>query len=210
MKSLTFALAVLACLWVATPAHADLPDWRAIANEHLAEADALAEKIKAHPNGGEYTDNIEYLRAALKAVYNAKVAADAADDAAITRAVNADLTQLVPLGYLAHWPGNPFVDWKPMPVVTPSDPFRQGAIVLQLCPPEDYSNKGGELLPLSFALSIYGMHEVYTGGTEAYILHHMPWVTIPQWAVFTMTSFTSSAEDAKAARIRRDAAKAQQ
>jgi hypothetical protein len=89
-------------------------------------------------------------------IYHAKVNANFTfgDD---VEATNRDLTQLVTLGYLPEWPANPLNDWQAMKVLTATDPFAQGEIVLEVCPDSEQTTFASKALHGSFNLYVSGL-----------------------------------------------------
>jgi hypothetical protein len=136
---------------------------RAGAEQAVAELAITATELQAvAPAQWTAADVQRYFEQAIAAVYFAKVAANwsSPTDAAQT---DADLSQLVELGYLQAWPANPFNNWEPMRTVALSDGFSAGDLVLQTAPPAYHSKLHGQLYGVSFCLGVYGPSPQFRG-----------------------------------------------
>lgn len=121
-----------------------------------------------------------------------------------------DLHSLVDEGYLKTWPLNPLDEWQPIKVLSASDPFTPGALVVQWAP-EPYMSIVGpidnyKLRPLSYEVAVYGLTEespAYGPDTPS---DTNPWAR-PLDGVVIMLGSTRESADQTIYKIRRRLAK---
>lgn len=141
---------------------------------------------------------LDYLNNAVSAVYWARVYAATRPYTSDIERVNDSLESVVPLGLIASWPLNPFNNWEPMRVLSTSDSFSPGDLVLQLCPPSENSERLGVNLPMSFALSIYGPNEEFASRGQARAMEgntNANWTVVPSGALYMLSLHVPSARE---------------
>jgi hypothetical protein len=164
---------------------------QATMQEYGARLDSLRAAIDT--NHGSRADQLEeYLDVALGLVYMAKAQANA--DRNSIAETNADLSQLVELGYLTSWPANPLNDWLPMRVLTPADPFSAGDLVLELCPPVAQSRVKGSNISVSFNIYVYGLEDAGYGPVQVFHANEI-WSRPPTGALNGHSYYLSSTQE---------------
>jgi hypothetical protein len=116
--------------------------------------------------------------------------------------------------YIKNWPLNPLNGWQPIRVLSITDPYAPGDIVLQWCPPECYSFCGPDAdnrrEAYSRAMSIYGATPDTQLLNKPERKTYNEWVVIPAGALYTLDTFSETAQQTleKAQRRAERAAKA--
>ncbi len=116
--------------------------------------------------------------------------------------------------YIAQWPQNPLHNWEPLRVLSLSDGFSPGDLVLQWCPPEFYSFVGGSSLdnrqPVSFELGVYGAAEDCAPLFDVDKEQYNTWREVPAGTLFMIGTYTETADVTLAKRKRREERKAKE
>jgi hypothetical protein len=101
------------------------------------------------------------------------------------------LSDMAGTEYAPVWPGNPYADWAPMEVLSVADGFKAGCFVLQVCPPEFYSNIKNPR-PLSYELGIYGPDIEFASCNSVKPNDHNTWATIPEGVYEMIGGYTET------------------
>jgi hypothetical protein len=163
-------------------------DLIAQAEQYLSEA-----KQAVIESNGELADVEQYLYSAMFYIYYGKLKANMNFDSNLV-ATN-DLKQLMSLGYLSEWPGNPLNNWEPIEVLSPEDAFAPGELVFALCP-TSYASliRGNQLAQASFEMFVYGpvadVADKFTSITQHE--SNKEWSTPPDGALFGLSYYAES------------------
>ncbi|MEZ5338129.1 MAG: hypothetical protein R3F46_07655 [bacterium] len=163
------------------------------------ELQTIRERLEADSYSSEeqrMMDVRQYLFNAVLTVYLGKLAAINTYGSDVL-ATNNDPLELVDLGYLPSWPGNPFNDWEPMQVFSTADPFSPGDLVVELCPSSAYSSfPETGAAPYSFNIYVYGADIIPEFDANAWVLKaNKSWSSIPEGALFSQSFHMSSDEE---------------
>lgn len=174
-------------IFTSAVAATDLENYRktvVVASEALAGSIA---ELKAMPRQ-EWTEaRIQaYLRQATWAIYDGLLY-----HTQKLGSLPGDVASLAGTEYAPEWPGNPFADWAPMEVLLPEDGFKPGCLVMQVCPPEFYSDLR-QPRPLSFELGIYGPDMKSADLGSGRPVRYNTWAIVPEGTFYMLGAYTES------------------
>jgi hypothetical protein len=118
-----------------------------------------------------------------------------------------DSASLRSAGIIATWPGNPYRNWEPMDWYSNGE-FRPGDLVLQLCPPTEYSygKTPGVEVPLSCILSINGPSQDFEPVMTLAKPFDFSWGQVPAGSAWVLGCSFTSAKAARERKAKRDKA----
>jgi hypothetical protein len=94
----------------------------------------------------------------------------------------ADFQELGELGYIEHWPANPYDDWRPVEVLSFDDGFSAGNLAFAAAP-EDY--RDGKNVG-AFEMVIYGPDVAFAENGRIESVQLEEWVTVPEGALYML------------------------
>jgi hypothetical protein len=191
-SALAAVVLTIAVCWL--PGHADNASdisrraLEPVAAQYATELTSLRDQINA--TEGARVDLIEeYLDKSAALVYMAKAQANV--ERSSIAETNQDLHRLVDLGYLKQWPLNPLSNFEPMKVLSPSDKFSAGDLVLELCPAAFMTTMKGNKVSGSFNLYVYGLDGANYSPAQVHE-RNARWSVTPSGAAFSYTYYISS------------------
>jgi hypothetical protein len=193
--AIVILICFIACgVWSTAYAVGDNP----LSRQFLDDTRKAAQKVQAGQTSLQATDTwgeaevCAYLRDVAWMVYSAldTYSFDKRD-------VPLNLQDLVTEGYISFWPLNPLNNWEPMRVLSISDGFSPGDLVVQWAPISHQSIVGKiedyELKPLSYEVAVYGWTEASKPNGRAKPVEENTWALTPRGIVTMLGTATETA-----------------